>query len=166
MQQQERPVLIIQKNKWDWLLDSITLACLFFIWGYSFLNYCALPDQIPVHFNELGFPNGYGSKDSIWLIPFIVSVVVIAFFILNKFPHRFNYLVNITAENALKQYKLSTRLLRIISLNIAILFSYIIYKEIQGATTGYSKLDWWFIPLLISSIITPTVWAMISMSKK
>jgi uncharacterized membrane protein len=162
----ERPVMRVPKVKLDWAFEIITFLCISWTWIYCFISYSTLPDNIPVHYNELGFPNGYGSKDTLWLIPCIVTVVVIALFFLNKYPHLFNYTVNITEQNAFKQYKMSTRLLRIISMNVAALFSYIVYKEVEGATTGYSRLDWWFIPLLLASIITPTIWTIISSSKK
>ena len=162
----ERPVIKVPREKLDWFLEITTFLFLIWTWIYCFVSYAKLPDNIPVHYNELGFPNGYGSKDTIWFIPLITSSVVILLFFLNKYPHRFNYLVNITEENAVKQYRLSNRLLRIISLSIAALFSYIVYKEIEGATTGFSQLDWWFIPLLIASTIIPTFWSIISSSKK
>lgn len=162
----ERPVIKIPKEKLDWAFDIITFLCVGWLWMYCIISYSALPDNIPVHYNELGFPNSYGSKDTIWLIPSIVTVVVVALFFLNKYPHLFNYAVNITEENALKQYRLSNRLLRVISMNVAAMFSYIVYKEVDGAKTGFSQLDWWFIPLLMASLITPTIWTIISSSKK
>ena len=162
----ERPVFSVPKKTLDWIFEIIAFSCLVWIWIYCFISYSTLPDVIPVHYNELGFPNGYGSKDTIWLIPGIVTIVVVALFFLNKYPHLFNYAVNITEQNALKQYQLSTRLLRIISMNVACLFNYIVYKEVEGATTGYSRLDWWFIPLLIASIVIPTFWTIFSSTKK
>lgn len=165
MMSQERPVLTIKKSIIDKILDYLTIGLVCFIWVYSYMNFVKLPDYIPVHFNDLGFPNGYGSKQSIWIIPTIVTIVIVALRILNHFPHKFNFLTNITAENAERQYRLSIRLLRIISFNIAALFNYIVYKEIQGALEGFSTLDWWFIPLLMTALVVPTFWMMIVMSK-
>lgn len=162
----ERPVIKVPKEKLDWAFEIITFLCISWTWIYCIISYSTLPDNIPVHYNELGFPNGYGSKDTIWLMPGIVTIVVVGLYFLNKYPHLFNYGVNITEDNALRQYRLSNRLLRVISMNIAALFSYIVYKEVDGATTGYSQLDWWFIPLLLASLITPTIWTIISSSKK
>lgn len=42
---------------------------------YAMYVYDALPETIPIHFNFEGKPDGFGSKDSIYLAPIILGIV-------------------------------------------------------------------------------------------
>jgi uncharacterized membrane protein len=42
---------------------------------YAMHVYDALPETIPIHFNFEGKPDGFGSKDSIYLAPIILGIV-------------------------------------------------------------------------------------------
>jgi len=42
---------------------------------YAMYVYDALPETIPIHFNYEGKPDGFGSKDSIYLAPIILGAV-------------------------------------------------------------------------------------------
>ena len=42
---------------------------------YAMYVYDALPETIPIHFNYEGKPDGFGSKDSIYLAPIILGLV-------------------------------------------------------------------------------------------
>jgi hypothetical protein len=56
--------------------------------------------------------------------------------------------------------------MRILLFNITILFAYIIFKEINGAYTKSSTLEWWFIPLLLGAMIIPTFYMVIASGSK
>ena len=50
----------------DLVLIAITISLLVLTWGYLIIEYSSLPDIITVHFDALGKPNGYSSKENIW----------------------------------------------------------------------------------------------------
>ena len=54
---------------------------------YAMNVYDALPETIPIHFNFEGKPDGFGSKDTIYLAPIILGLVGFFVFalILTKF---------------------------------------------------------------------------------
>jgi uncharacterized membrane protein len=163
----ERPSLNIKKGTIDYFLEFGALIFLISTWGFTIYNFNKLPDIIATHFDLNGKPNGFGSKNTIWLLPIIITLVFILISVLNRYPHKFNYLTKITEQNAYKQYKLASRSLRIILFNITLLFAFITFKEINGAFTKSSSLEWWFIPLLLCSTIIPTFYMIIvSGSKK
>ena len=167
MFQHERPVISIKKRTIDFVIDYATLAIILFIWGFTYTHYKQLPDIIPTHFNSKGVVDGYGSKNTIWILPVIVTAVFILFTVLNRFPHQFNYMVKITPDNAEKQYRLATRMMRILQFNISILFTCIIVKVVRSSVDKSLSLEWWLIPLLLLSIIIPTMYMVIvSGSKK
>ncbi len=167
MFQNKRPIIFINKGAIDSILDYTSLVIILFIWGFTFINYKHLPDVIPTHFNSNGVEDDYGSKNTIWILPIISTAVFILFTVLNKFPHQFNYMVKITADNAEKQYRLATRIMRILKFNISLLFFCIIIKVVGSSLDKNSSLEWWLIPLLLLTIITPTFYLVIvSGSKK
>jgi uncharacterized membrane protein len=162
-----RPSLKIKKEIIDYFLELGALIVLISTWGFTIYNFNKLPDIIATHFDLGGKPNGFGSKNTIWLLPIIITLVYILISVLNKYPHKFNYLTKITEQNAYKQYKLASRSLRIILFNITLLFAFITFKEIDGAYTKSSAFEWWFVPLLLCSSIIPTFYMIIvSGSKK
>lgn len=161
-----KPSLTIKKETIDYFLEFGALIVLIATWGFTIYHFNKLPGIIATHFDVNGNPNGFGSKFTIWLLPVIISLVYILIYVLNRYPHRFNYLSTITEQNAHKQYKLASRMMRILLFNITVLFAYITFKEIEGAYTKSSALEWWFIPLLLGSTIIPTFYMIITSGSK
>ena len=162
----EQPVVKIKKEPIDYFLEYGALVVLFATWGFTIYHFNKLPDIIATHFDFNGNPDGFGSKYTIWLLPIILTLVYMLIYVLNRYPHKFNYLTKITEQNAYKQYTLASRMMRILLFNITILFAFITFKEIDGAYTKSSTLEWWFIPLLLGSMIIPTFYMIIASGSK
>jgi uncharacterized membrane protein len=142
----------------DVIIEFISITLLILMWVYCIVNYMELPDTIATHFNGAGEPNGYGSSQTVWIIPIIATVMYIGLFILNKYPHTHNYMVNITEENALKNYKFSTRIVRVVNFLCVLLMTYITYMIVESAFGKQFNLGTWFVPLVIGfSIILPII---------
>ena len=151
----DRPILKIIPSRTDILLERLSILGLAFVWIFTIIQYLKFPNIIPIHFNAKGFANNYGDKTIIFLVPTIISVIFIGITILNKFPHIFNYIKKITAENALTEYTKATKLLRVIKL-IIVVFTVILTIDIcESAKAGQSKLPWWIIPIFMISMILP-----------
>jgi uncharacterized membrane protein len=158
----ERPIIKLKLSFIDHALNIVSIAVTSLMWIYVIVKYPQLPEIIPTHYGADGLVDGYGDKWSIFMLPAITSIIIVLFNILNRYPHKFNYLTTITKENAEKQYQQSTRILRILQFNISLLFSYIVYKSVRGALTNYSSLEWWFLPVLLISMIAPTFYMVFS----
>ena len=102
-----RPRLKIPLESFDIILELITLSTLLILWICVFAHYASLPEIIPTHFNLQGEIDGTGGKDSIWLLMTITTIIAIGMYVLTKYPHVHNYLVEITEENAAHNYKIS-----------------------------------------------------------
>lgn len=151
-----RPIIKVPTEPLDSVTDLVSVTLIILMVGFTGYHYSSLPETIPTHFNAAGQADGYGSKTSIWLLPAINAIMFTGLFILNKYPHLHNYMVNITAENALKNYRFSTRLVRLINFLCTVLFAYIQYKIILGARAKTNDLGDWFLPVVIgSSILLP-----------
>ena len=67
-------------------------------------------------------------------------------------------MVNITEENALKNYRFSTRVLRIINLLCVVLMAYVTYYIIQSAKGHKLSLGTYFLPIVLGiSILLPII---------
>ena len=153
-----RPKFKIPFQTIDIAIELVSVSLLLLIWAQAILEYSSLPDTIATHFNGSGKADDFGSKLTIWLIPSIATVMYVGLFYLNRFPHLHNYMVNITEDNAFKQYQFSTRVLRIVNLLCVVLMAYISYHIIIGAKTGSTSLGIGFLFTVVGvSVILPIV---------
>jgi uncharacterized membrane protein len=149
--ERDQPVVKPEMNPVDWLLETIALTGLLFIAGYTIYNYPALPDTIATHFNASGQADELGGKDSFFFLPGVAVFTYILLTLANLIPYRFNYTVKITQGNALRQYTLATRMLRILKIVLILLFWYISYATVQ-VSKGATGLGMWFLPLILGII--------------
>ena len=153
-----RPRIKVSFETVDIIIEFISVTLLILMWSYCITNFNELPDTIATHFNAAGEPDGFGSKHTVWIIPIIATVMYIGLFILNKYPHIHNYMVNITEENALKNYKFSTRVTRIVNFLCVVLMAYITYIIVESAFGRPFNFATWFVPVVIVfSIALPIV---------
>ena len=154
--QKNRPKIKVPFQTVDVLIELLSVTLILLAWVYVAIEYNELPDTIASHFNSKGQPDGYSSKNSILFLPILATIMYLSLFILNKFPHLHNYMVNITEDNALKNYRFSTRILRVVNFFVVLLFSYIVYTIIASAKGSTLSLGDWFLPTIIGvSILLP-----------
>jgi uncharacterized membrane protein len=152
-----RPVISIKKERIDYFYLYGSYVLTTSMWIYVLMKYQSLPDIIPTHFGMNGMPDGFGDKSVLFLIPILVSLMVFFLNVMCLFPHKFNYMTVINTENAEWQYKKALRLLRYLQFFISLVFSYIVYQEIESAINKKSNLSFWFIPILLFGIMIPAV---------
>ena len=123
------------------------------------INYSTLPASIPIHFNASGVADGWGSKEMIWLLPFLTVIMVPGMLLLRRWPWISNVPFKITEENATYQYGLIVRLLGFLACIVSLLFLTIVYDTIRVAN-GISPmfLGVWFLPLVVSPILGSLIW--------
>jgi uncharacterized membrane protein len=144
-----RPRITIKRSMADWITDIIAFSFLVILIALPIIYSGSLPDKIPVHFNAAGEVDGYGSRATLWMLPVIGFIMYAGMTVLEFFPHIYNYPVEITEENAATQYRLATRLIRILKTVILLIFSFISYKTIDtglGKTVGLGKA---FLPVFL-----------------
>ena len=148
-----RPKIKVPLQAVDLILDLLSLTLLIVLIAYTVTSYSDLPDTIATHFNSSGEADGFSNKINIWWIPVIGLVLFVGLFIINKYPHIHNYMINITEENALKNYRFSNRIVRIVNFFCMALFAFIQYKMISGAKGDNAELGSWFLPVIIGFCI-------------
>lgn len=139
------------------------LLCLF--WCYIIFSYKYLPETIPTHFNLSGQADGFGNRTHIFIIPAITSALFFGLTFLNRFPHIFNYPVEINETNAEHQYRLATRLLRWLKVWIIILFLLVSYNSITEALSPHSNLIAWTLPVGMLGLFTGLIVYLVAAAK-
>ena len=122
-------------------------------WVLTLLYYPALPDQIPTHFNAHGTVDSYGPKITLFILPTLSLCFVLGLLYLTKIPHRFNYLVNITPENAASEYLFARQILRYASVGIGLLFLEICWEIVRAVSGGPTQLSLLFWVIFMADMI-------------
>lgn len=161
----KRPKLHMNESFWETIFNLVAIASIVTIIIYSKVMWSKIPSVVPTHFNSLGQVNGYGSKDTLLILPIISIISFVAVNILVKFPHTFNYTVKITEENAKREYRNARLLLRVLLAEICILFLYIQWSSIKGAMTSSAGLGALFTPLYMIIVIATLVFFITRMNK-
>ncbi len=144
-----RPRIKIEIGTTDRIIEALAAIALVLILIITSYYYSELPDTIPQHYDLEGNPDRYGNKTLSLVLPGIGILMYIGLTILNLFPHVFNYPVKITEENAKKQYRLATRLLRTIKLVIVSMFAFITYASMKTAQGEFAGIGAYFLPTFI-----------------
>jgi len=132
------------------------------MWALAIYFYLNLPIIIPIHFNLKGEVDNYGNKYSILFMPLIATVIFFGITFLNKYPHVFNYMKKITSENAIQQYSIATKMLRLLKLSILLIFTIITVSMYLIGTGTIRTLSIWILPVILGLIFIPLA---ISISK-
>lgn len=163
---QERPKIKLTLTRLDKALEICGVILLTVMWIFTVYNYLQSPDIVPIHFKLSGQPDGYGSKMTLLLLPFIATTIYLGLTQLNRFPHIFNYTAKITADNADKQYTVATRLIRILKAAVVLIFAIDSLSVFLITKRLFSGLGPWFFPLTILILAVPIIYTLFqSLSK-
>ncbi|MFJ1329062.1 DUF1648 domain-containing protein [Capnocytophaga canimorsus] len=152
------PKLKLNLTRTDRIIEFFGWILLLTIWIWVLISYKNLPDIIPTHYNASGVADGFGEKVNLLILPLLATVLFATLTLLNKFPHKFNYLVEITPENAYRQYVNATRMLRALKLVIVIVFGLVIFQTLQYKVIQKHHIIQYFPPLTLMIIFVPIVY--------
>lgn len=148
--QLQKPRIRPEPRLIDRLLDAFALALIAGMWAFTLKAYFQLPSTIAIHFDARGNPDGYGGKWNLLMIPALATLLAAGMFVLNRYPHIFNFPVKITPENVSYQYRLATRLMRWINLLTTLLLTMISWMMIASAGGTMSK--GWIVAVIIFTV--------------
>jgi len=157
-----RPRFKIEPTAIDRIVDALALVFLLLLLVMVFQYYPHLPNLIPTHFGKNSQADNFGSKNTILLLPALAVFLFVLLQVLNKFLHKFNYLVKITPKNAKKQYRLGTRIMRFTNLFVMLILYYTVNKIIKISINQKTPvIDKWFIPVIVVISVTGLLIALI-----
>jgi len=145
----ENPKLKIKLTAFDYLIEAAALLCWLALFLLPLIYYSDLPDNIPRHFDFEGRADAWDGKQIIFTLPAIGTALYLLLSIVSRFPHKFNYLKSITAENAARQYAIALRIVRMLKFIIMAAFVYIMMGTINTALGKLDGLGAGFLPFLL-----------------
>lgn len=143
------------------MLKKINLICIVvsvFQLMLILFFYNSLPEEIVIHKNITGEPDGYGSKNFIFLFPCINLFLFCILSFLVKRPHVLNYPVKITDYNKTRVYEEGKRLLAFLTMCVFFLTTLVILES-TAFYTGEKNLVFSILTVLgiLSTCIIPFV---------
>lgn len=120
----DRPIITLKPQPIDFLLDVLSWTLLLTLWVIVLISYYTLPERIPIHFNFAGEVDGWSEKQMIFFHPALATSIMIVLTLISRYPHTFNYPVQITPENAERNYRLGVRVIKFVRVATILLFIY------------------------------------------
>lgn len=87
------------------------------------VRYPSLPETIPTHFNALGEADGWGPRSSVLILALVGVAMTLGLAWLSRFPNYFNYMVEVTEENAAQVYRAGEQMMVGVTLSVALIFT-------------------------------------------
>jgi len=144
-----RPVLDIPRSSFEMALEISGALILLFMFGVVMKNWAALPEVIPSHYDLSGKPEGWSTKNVLWILPALSVVLYAGLTVLSKYPHIYNYAWPITPKNTRAQYQIARQMIIILKTAIVLIFAYIVWQTIQTALGKSNGLGAEFMPVFL-----------------
>ncbi len=161
-----RPILNIPLRTIDWVLEIVALVILIATVIFIFNAYESLADKIATHFNSKGEPDAFGSKSTVWLVIGINIFIYMLLSLAARIPHKFNYLVEITEQNAARQYQIALDVMRGLKVITVIIFCFLAIRKVmiaEGEAIGLGNL---FLPIALIAIFSVLIIGITRMNSK
>lgn len=128
------------------------------LWALAVWAYFNLPEIIPTHFNARGQADVHGSKESIFTLPVIGTVIFFILTLVIKFPNLSKHHgMKIKPENEERMKTLGQNFMIYLRFVLMIIFLIIIIITINAANSGKNAVAPWILPLILGIILIPTI---------
>jgi hypothetical protein len=124
-------------------LKYATLFLLVLMWGFTLIHFNDLPEEIPIHYNAKGVPDGFDTRIHIWGLPLIATLL---FLLLGGLQKRTGI------------QKIELQLLQWMQLLILGTFTYIQLQTFYVAVNKSNGLGGWFLPTVVIGFLAPIFW--------
>jgi magnesium-transporting ATPase (P-type) len=132
-------------NKW---LNIINLIYVIIATISIIVLWIKSPSEIPIHYGFTGHVDSYGSKNNSLILVFFLIAIYLIFMFISKYPKSYNYIVPINDLNRERQYNISSTFMKILSLELMILISYMSIKSLIGA----KSITNYFLVIIVASV--------------
>ena len=118
-------------TRWQRILGILSPVVLLGAIVFVLIRFPHLPAQIPIHFNAKGEIDGWGSRGTLLLMPFIGLVMDGTLALAGRFPKSWNTGVRITLYNRVRVYRLVRDLLAELRFTTALFFGgFAVYQSL------------------------------------
>lgn len=139
------------------LMDKVSEAASALIVGITailfLLRYQVISSEVPMQYDFSGNVSRMGSKSELLLLLGVLILLYAGLTILQRYPHSYNYLVDITEGNAVRQYSLAVRMIRWLKLMMVGLFSLLLLQSAFPEAISESVMFTGVILFIISTFV-------------
>ncbi len=122
-----------------------------------------LPARIPTHFDISGNPNGWGSPNTLLLIPIVATGMYLLITVLASIPTtRVNLPVRVTAANLPFIQEQTRDMVSWIKVEMICLFTYVQISIIQAARNSDFRLSPLMIPVFLAAVFGTVSWYLVA----
>lgn len=151
----------IKHNKLDTIAEVFCMILLIVTTLYTIYMYIQLPEKIPIHYDVAGVIDRYGNKTEIFILLIITWFMYIGLSLVTRVPQFWNTGVSVTAENKDRVYRILKNMLKIIKMEIIVIFCYLIYN-----TTTLYNLPKWFVSVFLVLLFSTMLISFVILIKK
>lgn len=142
-----RPILNIPYSGLEITIESISILGLLFAIVVMATNWSILPSRIPLHFGLDGQPDGWGSKNTLVVLPILCFFLYAGLTVLQRYPHIYNYPFALTPLNVERQYHIARTMVGLVKLELV---------------WSFALIEWQTIRVALGKIQSPGVWLLLS----
>ena len=160
-----RPKIYIKKTRLDYFSEGISiisLALTFIIIAYYWGKY---PNSVAIHYNALGQADSFGPRWLLLILPLTALLTYIGMTCLNRFPHIFNYPIEVSERNAEVLYTIGKRTISFMKMIVCLLILYINISQVSSMIFNRSGINIFIILFFILCLIVAPIFAAFKMSK-
>ncbi len=153
----ERPRIGLPRTPIQSVLEVISVCSVVAVIVLTLLRMGQFPDSVPSHFNADGEPNRFASREVMWILPLLSAAVYAGLSWLQRIPHRYNYPVAITPENARGQYANAVGMVRVLKAIILGQVASLTFFQQQVALGIAGSLPAWWLPVSVVCILVTVI---------
>lgn len=149
----------IKNQPLDLIIEPLGVVAVIVSFALPAFYYSDLPDTLPRHYNSDGLPDAYSGKGMIWVLPILGFCLYLIISLISNFPALINIPIKTTPENMDFYQKKYSRMIRIINVEMVLLFAFLTYFSIQIGLGNQTQLSNYFKPVsLLFFFGTPLVY--------
>lgn len=142
-------------HKRDKVQEAVSIGLLASIFLILAASVPGLPEIIPIHFKLSGEADGYGSRNTLWLLslPALLLYALLSFFATK--PELYKYHTEVLEKE--KLYRLTSKMIRGLKLSLLLFFNILtvfILQTVQGKWTHISPL---LIVVMLAFVLAPVL---------
>jgi hypothetical protein len=153
----ERPRIDLPRTHLQRVWEVISICSLAAVIVLTLLRMGQFPESVPSHFSAGGEPDRFALGDVMWILPLLSVAVYAGLSWLQRIPHRFNYPVAITPENARSQYANAVGLVRILKVVILGQLASLTFFQQQVALGIAESLPGWWLPVSVVCVVVALI---------
>lgn len=152
-----QPKINLKKTGLDFTLEIVAFIAMSLTFILVTSNWERFPSEIRLN------SSATGAKWVLLILPFASLIFYVGMSILNRFPHKFNYPIKVTEQNAEKLYKIGVRTVSFMKMLICIMILYAVISIVSSIVYNKSIFSMTVFFIFIIGILVATVISIVKM---